>query len=500
MLVAGALIAGACSSENSSKPSATTGAALPSAAQEIVDRPAYEYGSWTWDVVDQQSGATLYASQQDRLNLLASTTKLFTTGTYLDQVGPDATLETPVYSTGTRTGADLQGDLVLVGSGDFVLGSRGVLDGGDLQFQSPDHVYFYASPTVQRVAADPLAGLDELAAQVKASGITSVNGDVLVDDRLWKPYDSKEGVVTPIMVNDNILDIAVTPGAAAGDTTSVDVRPQTSYFDVVNEVTTIAADGRPDLRATVEAGNKVVVTGTVPAGSTVQNTGVFAPDPAAYARALFIEALGRAGVTVTAPVAAAASLPAEGSYTPAAKVAALTSPPASVLTKLVLKTSHNRGAESLMCLLAVKAGSKTCTDGLTTMLNTVGKAGVNQSSVFLYDGEGTDPASATPSSIIGWLTWAAEQSWGDGYRLSMPDIAKDGTIMVKSGTSAAPENSPMPSMFMVQGEAGYMTTASGKQVVVAVYVNNGSYPTVAQGLAESGPAVSDWLAAVQKAN
>ena len=181
-------------------------------------------------------------------------------------------------------------------------------------------------------------------------------------------------------------------------------------------------------------------------------------------------------------------------------MASLTSPPASVLAKLVLKVSHNRGAESLMCLLAVKAGSTTCTDGLTTMLNTVGKAGVNQSSVFLYDGEGTDPASATPSSIIDWLTWAAKQSWGDGYRLSLPDITGDGTIMMKSGTSAAPQNPPMPSMFMVQGEAGYMTTASGRKVIVAVYANNGSYPTVAQGLAESGPAVNDWLSAVQAAN
>ena len=82
----------------------------------------------------------------------------------------------------------------------------------------------------------------------------------------------------------------------------------------------------------------------------------------------------------------------------------------------------------------------------------------------------------------------------------MPDVVNDGSIMVKSGTSAAPQNPPMPSMFMVQGEAGYMTTASGRQVVVAVYARNGTYPTVAQGLAESGPAVTEWLAAVKAAN
>ena len=32
---------------------------------------------------------------------------------------------------------------------------------------------------------DPLAGLDDLAAQIAASGIRRVAGDVVIDDRLW---------------------------------------------------------------------------------------------------------------------------------------------------------------------------------------------------------------------------------------------------------------------------------------------------------------------------
>ena len=85
--------------------------------------------------------------------------------------------------------------------------------------------------------------MDKLAADVVASGITTVAGDVLVDERLWEPFQTKEGVVTPIMVNDNLLDMIVTAGPAVGDPAAIAVRPATAYLEVVNEVVTIAADG-----------------------------------------------------------------------------------------------------------------------------------------------------------------------------------------------------------------------------------------------------------------
>ncbi len=322
-----------------------------------------------------ETGEEVWSQNADKLNFLASTTKLFTGGTYLATFGPDHTLETPVYATAAPVAGELTGDLVLVGAGDMILGSRNVLD-GDLQWEFPDHVYTYATPLAIQVEADPLAGLDKLAADVVASGITTVAGDVLVDERLWEPFQTKEGVVTPIMVNDNLLDMVVTAGPAAGDPGAIAVRPATAYFEVVNEVVTTAADGDATVQAEVE-GNRVLVTGEIPVGADPFAVAAFAPDPGAYARALFIEALQRAGVTVTAPLTAPTGvLPPEGSYTEADKVAALTSPPASVFNTLVQKISHNRGAETMLCLLAVEAGSKDCLDGLELVNATVADAGI----------------------------------------------------------------------------------------------------------------------------
>lgn len=502
VVVAATMVAVACTSEGSKSSSGGTtpgtasgaGAPLPPEAQAIVDSPTYRHGDWSWNAAELGSGKTLFAQNQERLNFLGSTTKLFTVGTYYDEFGADSTLQTPVHATGARAGGTVEGDLVLVGKGDFIMGGRGVLD-GELQFGTDptDHVYAYAVPNVQLVTADPLAGLNKLAADVKAAGITSVRGDVLVNDKLWEPYDTKEGVVTSIMVNDNLLDIVVNPGAKAGDPVAMRTIPETAYFDVVNEAVTTAADGKSTVAAKLDpATNRIVVSGNLPLGAKQEDHAILAPDPGAFARALFIEALQRAGVTVTAPLAAATgTLPPDSALTDANKVASLTSPPTSVLTKLVTKISHNRGSETLMCLLAVKAGSRDCEDGVATMISRFSEANIEPGTAMIYDGEGSDPSSATPAAMLRWLTWMHGQPFGKQLKEGLPDINKDGKIMAKSGLSARPENGPMPAMFVAGGQAGYMTTASGKEAVVAVYALNGVYPTTAEGLVVPGGDLSN---------
>ncbi|NMN94395.1 D-alanyl-D-alanine carboxypeptidase/D-alanyl-D-alanine-endopeptidase [Antrihabitans stalactiti] len=482
----------ACGSDESASPGD-----LPADALTVVNSAPFAHGSWQWDAVELGSGKILYAKDENELNFLGSTTKLFTAGTYFDEFGADSTLETPVFAVGARNGATLQGDLVLVGAGDFILGSRGVLD-GDLQYIDPDdHIYAYAIPTSQPVKADPLAGLDKLAKEVVAKGITSIEGDVLVNDKLWEPDETKEGVLTSIMVNDNPLDILVDPGAKAGDPITMTTRPQTGFYDVVNQAVTSAAGSEFTATATLGAGNRVVVSGNMPIGSKQLDLTVYAPDPAAYARALFIEALRRAGLAVNTPLdKTTGTLPSDSAYTD--KVASLTSPPTSTLVKLVTKISHNRGAETLLCLLAKKAGSRDCDDGLTTIIGKFANADIEPGTVEIYDGEGSDPASATPAAMVRWLTWIQNQPWGAKLKEGLPDINHDGKILVKSGLSARPNVGAMHSMFVAAGQAGYMTTASGKEVVVAFYALNGTYATFEEGI-DAFPATAKVLTAIQKA-
>ena len=231
--------------------------------------------------------------------------------------------------------------------------------------------------------------------------------------------------------------------------------------------------------------------GELPLESAPFNTAYVAPDPAAYARALFIEALARAGVAVGAPLAVqVGSLPDADSYPPKRKVAAIESPPGSLLGKLVLKTSHNRGAESMLCLLAVNAGGTDCESGLLPIQNTIADSGVDSNAAFLYDGEGSDPASATPRAVIKWLTSASQQAWIDPYREALPDIEGNGKVLTKSGTSARPDIGITPSLFPVEAQGGYVGTDDGRQLAVSVVLMNGVYPTLADGV-QNAPADSE---------
>lgn len=84
---------------------------------------------------------------------------------------------------------------------------------------------------------DPLAGLDNLARQVRSAGVTRVQGDVLIDDRLFQPFTDIEPTPTPIIINDNVIDV-VTSAGAAGQVASATVRPQMAPYHVTVSATT----------------------------------------------------------------------------------------------------------------------------------------------------------------------------------------------------------------------------------------------------------------------
>ena len=160
--------------------------------------------------------------------------------------GPNYRFRTPVYREGTVTGGTLTGNLVLVASGDMSLGLREERNGTLYYENLPKFDQSYADvgiPGAVEPPGNPLTGLNQLAAMVRASGITQVNGNVVIDDRLFTPYDGfPDGLISPIWVNENLIDLLVTPGAV-GKPASINWRPMTASYTVESEVTTVAAKG-----------------------------------------------------------------------------------------------------------------------------------------------------------------------------------------------------------------------------------------------------------------
>ena len=220
----------------------------------------------------------------------------------------------------------LHGDLVLVATGDLTLGGRDLPD-GTMAFTNFDHTESNSLGSSILTDTDPLAGIRALPASVAAAGIKAVAGDVIVDDRLFEHFRVPNGnvLITPVIVNDNLVDVTVLPTEAGGPA-KVDWRPRSAAFTVENEVTTVAAGEAADVTLEIAPDDPTVgiVTGTIPVDYVAPLPGVptlvqtFAiPDPSAYARTVFIEALSEVGVAVDAPAVGAnpvGKLPAAGSY------------------------------------------------------------------------------------------------------------------------------------------------------------------------------------------
>ena len=109
-------------------------------------------------------------------------------------------------------------------------------------------------------------------------------------------------VISPIIVNDNVVDIVVTGGKAEGDAGSISVSPQTSYARFVNQIKTGAPGSQASINMKMDVtdrdGNHMVtVTGMMPEGKHILYV-YRIPEPARFASTVFEEALIARGIKV----------------------------------------------------------------------------------------------------------------------------------------------------------------------------------------------------------
>ena len=443
-------------------------------------------------VVDLATGATVYELNADQLFAPASTTKLYSSAAALDALGATFRFETPIYRRGEVDGSGrLKGDLILVASGDLTFGGRTTSD-GKIAFVNNDHTYANDSTKGELTLTDPAQGLNELAQQIAAAGISQVRGDVLIDDRLFDPAESTGSGptrVSPIVVNDNVIDIVLTP-AQSGQLAQMTWRPQTASMRVDSRVFTVAAGDSLEIDVQAIGPRNLLVSGKIPEGHKPLLKIFEIPDPASFARALMIEALQRNGIVVERSLWADNTrdrLPSREDVAKLPRVALFQSPPMSEQIKLILKVSHNLHASTLPLLVAAKSGKRTLGAGLTLQRDFLLRAGVDADSISFGGGAGGSPADAvTPRATVQLLRFMAGRPDAAVYRDGLPVLGLDGTL-----TDAVAANSPargqvyaktgtlffqnlLNDRYLVTSKAlaGYITTSKRKNFAFAVYINN----------------------------
>ncbi|WP_328318670.1 D-alanyl-D-alanine carboxypeptidase/D-alanyl-D-alanine endopeptidase [Streptomyces sp. NBC_00388] len=397
---------------------------------EIMRKPDYPNAQWGLLQQDPDSGRIVHSRLAEKFFIPGSVAKLFGTSGAWDTLGGGHRFETPVYALGERHGTTLDGDLGLVAQGDLTMGGRTRPD-GTVDYTDLDHTYANDFPGATLTPENPLAGIDKIAQQVRRSGITRVDGNVIVDNRLFQPEPTFVPVPTPLIINDNLIDLLTTPGARPGAPAQLDWRPKVSPYRVTSSVKTVAA-GKPASIAvtTSDNGTRIQLSGTIAAGSEPALKVSPIADPAAFGRTALIEALGRAGVEVTArPTGANPVGQLPGSYQGLPRVALYTSPPFAQYAKLIFKVSHNLGGNLAICLMAVAAGSKDCMDGFPVLAGFLDHAGVDRKQVQLLDGRGGNPADrTTPEAVVQLLTYWQHTPEARVFRDALPILGVDGLL------------------------------------------------------------------------
>lgn len=465
---------------------------LDPAALDVMNQPAYANGQWYISVKDLDTGQSLIDRDGGALVQPGSVVKTYSMGAGWLQFGPDHQVVTPVKRNGRVVDGKLEGDLILVGEGDMTMGGRTKPD-GTVDYTNLDHNDANPLPGATLTPENPLTGLNTLAAQVRASGVRSVSGNVIVDDRLFDTFPFGNGPVTPIIINQNLIDFTTTP-TRPGRTARIVMSPKVAPWKVTSAVKTVAAGGKTQIAVSSPAHGRVVLSGTIAADADPNLNTYDFDDPARYARTAFIEALGRAGVTVKAnPIARNPDrlLPAKRAVTALPAVARLKSLSLKEEATYVLKVSYNRGAQTMICLLAVAAGSTDCDDGMAKAQKIWRAAGMDTDGAVLIDGSGLDGNLITADNQVQLQTIMARRPDAAAWRSTLPIIGVDGSlatvqaggpatgkIFAKTGTLAAADLFNDRFLFPSKALGGYMDAKSGRRLVFAIVVANGVFSTV----------------------
>jgi D-alanyl-D-alanine carboxypeptidase/D-alanyl-D-alanine-endopeptidase (penicillin-binding protein 4) len=149
----------------------------------------------------------------------------------------------------------------------------------------------------------------------------------------------------------------------------------------------------------------------------------------------------------------------------------------------------------MTCLSAVKVNSTDCEQGIVASIDTITGLGVAKTSVFPFDGAGSDDQGrSSPAALATFYKAAADAPYGKTLFDSLPVLGKSGTIAnVLQGSPAAGHvqlktgnrvvGTPAGQLIVLGNSlAGYVQTKSGREVTFMIVVGNVAIPSLADFL------------------
>ncbi len=474
----------------------------------VITQPPLDRAHWGIDVVDLETGKTLFSQNAEQFFLPASNTKLFTTAAALAIAGPEYRFRTTVEAEGRIDGhGRLLGDLAIIGRGDPNISSRALPYALKTQ-RTPPHTQI----------------LEEMADQVARSGLKTVDGDLIGDDTYYAFERYAEGwalddlqwvdgaPVSALSFNDNVVFVNIQPGEQPGDKAMITVEPETGYYELDNRVGTSVAGVTKRIGIHRDPGSKkIVLWGSLPQGDAGMKEPLAIEDPAEFVAQLFRTLLERRGITIRGkararhgegaqffdPIPPPAKLPAPGIDNPAASPA---NPPSAtpqqpgatqVLAehfsapllddiRVTNKTSQNLHAELALRLAGKLRGpGGSFEGGREAVKQFLLQAGLKEDEFTFLDGSGLSRRDlVTPAATVQLLIYAARQPWGAAFEESLPVSGMDGSLAdrFQNTPAAGLIHAKTGSLSHVNALSGYGQTQKGRRFVFSIFCNNHNLP------------------------
>jgi D-alanyl-D-alanine carboxypeptidase/D-alanyl-D-alanine-endopeptidase (penicillin-binding protein 4) len=416
---------------------------------------------WGVLVRSMRTGEVIYQRDAGKEFVPASNMKLVTGAAALAVLGPEYRFRTVVEAGGPIVGGVLRGPLVVRGTGDPTLSGR--------------------------FAPDPRATFRAWADSLRAHGVTRVAGGIIgVDsafvgpslgagwawDDLDQEYAAEFGA---LQFNEGVVAVQVMPSRTVGEPGVVVLTPPTQYVHVDNRIIT-APRGTPahlDVSRDV-ATPGITLTGVIPADTAYIAMTVPVRDPEAYFLAVLRETLRGAGVAVEGQALPADEWPADRRLE--SRIFESASPPLREILPAMLKPSQNWIAETLLRAVGRGArGEGSAEAGVAVADSVLRSWNLPAGDLKMADGSGLSRYDlVSPELMVGILTRMRQGAYGELWYTSLPVAGMDGTLANRMREPPLRGNvhAKTGTLSGIRSLSGYLTTASGEEVVFSFLVND----------------------------
>ncbi len=426
--------------------------------------------------IDLSSGRTLFSHNAHRKFIPASNQKILVTATAMSLFGPDYRFETDVWVSGETVGSFVEGDVVVVGSGDPTFSDRYWSSGSEALGAIADSLY--------------------------ARGIRHVGGSLVVDVAAWDSatvgptwevedlrygYGSTGGAFA---VDEGELELIVSGGPSVGDPASVAWSPLGTSDFVRSEVTTSPADSSTRVRPDYLPESRVLVLEGRAEVGTVDTVSIAMRDPVRQSAAALARAVHEVGIEVEGgwrvewtrhePDEETCRQDNQVSCSMRRRLFRMQSPPVSEIAAGILEPSQNWMTEQTVRALGARFGDEgSWSEGIDVVeAFLVNEVGVRASDISARDGSGLSFYNlVTPRAIVTILTEMHRMPWAGEYRDAMAEPGEEGStlanrlaglegrVFAKTGTISN-----------VNSLSGYLVREDGQEVAFSILSNGSGMP------------------------